>query len=133
MGTPAHQTLGCTGTHPRASASPSQTGAVLTDTPPHELLKDLNCLRLLLKGPEGGGGVWGPGQPRPTYPPTHIRKFFPQEKNEIYQRSRKFEAEFRHTTFFWPLTHPLTDPFSLSNSLLTILFCAPSIRCRCGP
>ena len=32
--------------------------------------------RLLLKDPPGGGGgVWGPGQPRPTHPPTHIRKF----------------------------------------------------------
>ena len=43
--------------------------------------------------PRGGGRVvWGPGQPRPTKSPTHIRKNFPQPT--------KSEAEFRYTNFF---------------------------------
>ena len=33
-------------------------------------------VRLLLKDPRGGGVVWGPGQPRPTHPPTHIRTIY---------------------------------------------------------
>ena len=36
--------------------------------------------RLLLSDPEGGeGGLWGPGQPRPTRPPTS-EKFSSWEK-----------------------------------------------------
>ena len=50
-------------------------------------------------GPEqvwgrGGGGV---GQPRPT--PHPHQKIFLRDKNEIYQRGRKFEAEFKYTNF----------------------------------
>ena len=37
-------------------------------------------------GRAGEGGVWGPGQPHPTDPPT--------SENEIHQRGRKFEADF---------------------------------------
>ena len=34
-------------------------------------------------------------------------KNFPWAKKEIYQRGREFEADFRHTNFFGPLTpHP---------------------------
>ena len=52
--------------------------------------------------PPGGGVIWGHGQP-PTPPPTSEKL----KKNEMYQRGRKFEALFRHTNFFWPLTPPL--------------------------
>ena len=41
--------------------------------------------------PRGGGGQFG----APADPPTH-----PHQKNEIYQRGRKFGADFRYTNFF---------------------------------
>ena len=39
---------------------------------------------------------------RPGRPPTppHIRKFFLRQNIEIYQRVRKFEADFRDTNVF---------------------------------
>ena len=57
--------------------------------------------------PRGGGGLFGalasPG--RLTHPPPHLyQKNFPPSKNEIYQRDRKFEADFTYRNFFWPLT-----------------------------
>ena len=58
--------------------------------------KGRGCTRLLLKDPGGGGG--SPGGP--THPPT-------SEKDEISQRGRKLEVDFRCTDFlFWPLIHP---------------------------
>ena len=42
-----------------------------------------------------------------TSVPTHPhQKTFPQAKNEIYQRGRKFQADFRYTKFLWSLTPP---------------------------
>ena len=52
---------------------------------------------------ERGGVVWGPGQPRPTPSPPPHQKRFPPAKNEMYQRGRKFEANFRYTNFFFSL------------------------------
>ena len=69
-----------------------------TDTPPR---KSVYCGVT----PAGEGVIRGPGQPRPTPPPTS-EKFSSDEKNEIYQRGRKFEAHFRDTTFFRPLNPP---------------------------
>ena len=57
----------------------------------------------------GGGGQIGPPGFWLTHPPTHIRKFVPQEKNEIYQRGPNLEVDFRYTNFFLasdPPTHP---------------------------
>ena len=63
----------------------------------------------------GGGGVWGPGPGRPS----HTRKIFLRQKNEIYQRGRKFEADFTYTNFFFASDLPPTrrgGGVSLSNS-----------------
>ena len=50
----------------------------------------------IAKGPGGlFGALASPG--RPPHPPH--QKIFPPAKNEIYQRGRKFEADFRHTNF----------------------------------
>ena len=51
------------------------------------------CLRTL----GGGGVVWDPGQPWPTHPPTHIRKFFLGQKKTIIKGGQEFEANFRYT------------------------------------
>ena len=65
----------------------------------------------------GEGVVWGPGQPRPTH---QHQKNFPQAKSEIYSRGRKFEADFRYTNFFWPLTPPPPSSATRSNGLLPV-------------
>ena len=53
--------------------------------------------------PRGGEGVWGPGRsPTP-----------PHQKTVLWQKmkfGRKFEADFRYTNFFWPLTLPQQSP-----------------------
>ena len=62
-----------------------------------------------LKTPPGGGGgrgclgPWPAPADRPTR--TH-QKNFPPAKNEIYQRGRKFKAEFRYTNFLASDTLP---------------------------
>ena len=55
-----------------------------------------------LAGGGGSGALVSPG--RPTCPPRQktFFYFFLKEKNEIYSRSRKLEANFRCTTFFCP-------------------------------
>ena len=60
---------------------------------------------LLLKDPvgRGGGVVWGPGQPRPTYPPIHIRKIFLRGKLKFITGAGKLEADFRYTNCFFCL------------------------------
>ena len=50
------------------------------------------------------------GSPRalasPGRPPHPQQKIFLRRKNEIYQRGRKLEADFRYTNFFGPLPPP---------------------------
>ena len=76
-------------------------------------------LPVLPLGARGGKG-WGeggtlllwlpwPAPVDPPPPPPHIRKDFPPEKNEIHQKGRKLEADFRCTNFFLA-SDPPTPP-----------------------
>ena len=57
------------------------------------------------EGPRGRGGVWGPGQPRPTPPPTtNIRKIFLRQKMKFIKGAGNLRPIFGTQTFFWPLT-----------------------------
>ena len=71
--------------------------------------------RPLLKDSERRGGREA-GQPWPTRPPTHIRKFF-RRKKEIYEKGRKVGADFRYTElfFFWPVPHSNTKGNNLGS------------------
>ena len=72
----------CCGTVPRILPP---CGSLCPSRPP---------LRLLLKDPRGGGGgCLGPWSAPADLPHPH-QKNFPAAKNAIYQRSRKFEADF---------------------------------------
>ena len=55
--------------------------------------------RPLRRDPQGGGGSFG-ALASLGRPPSHNRKIFLRQKNEIYQMGRKFAADFRHTNFF---------------------------------
>ena len=63
--------------------------------------------RPFLKDPLGErrGGCSGPW-PAPADPPEPHHKNCPAAKNEIYQRGRKFEANFRYTNFLFGLCPP---------------------------
>ena len=56
------------------------------------------AVRLLLR--DGGGGFWGPGLPPADPPAIPDQKNFPREKNEMYERGRKFDADLRYTNLF---------------------------------
>ena len=50
---------------------------------------------VLRNSPPPAGFVWGPGQPRPIRPPTHIRNIFLRQKLKFIEG-----ADFRYKTFF---------------------------------
>ena len=53
---------------------------------------------LLTPGGWGERVIWGPGQPQPTHPPTHMRN--------PHQKKMKFiKAAGNLRSIFWPLTH----------------------------
>ena len=64
-----------------------------------------------------GEGVWGPGQPWLTRPPTHIRKIFLRVKVQFMKEARNLRPILRCTNFFGPLTLP-PPPATPSNSLV---------------
>ena len=100
--------------------------------------------RLLLEDPPrrgggGAGGCLGPW-PAPADPPTHIRKIVLRQKNEIYQRGRRFEADLGTQTFLLASAPPkcgipwgccsFTGPWTVTRSSLRMLrrvaaFCRP--------
>ena len=85
----------------------------------------------MIPPPRGGGVVWGRASPGR---PTDIRKLFlRQEMKLIYQRGRKFEADFRDTNFFLASAPPPPaggrgGAFSCSNSLGGTFGCAHLFR-----
>ena len=74
-----------------------------------------HCLR---NPPGGGGGRLGPRPaPRPNPPPQH-QKSFPPAKNELYQKGRKFEAEFTNTNLILlPSAVHLEERLTVSQSV----------------
>ena len=60
------------------------------------------CLRD--PGSLGGEVVWGPGQPRPTHPPTHITKIFLWQKMKFIKGAGNLRLILG--TFYWPLVSP---------------------------
>jgi len=89
-----------------------------------------------LAGGGGSGALVSPG--RPTCPPRRktFFYFFLKEKNEIYSRSRKLEANFRCTTFFLASDFLSTQQWPGHNKsrragtqgMATLLFNPPFIR-----
>ena len=82
----------------------------MTTLSPKQIQNPLPVCNLVHPWWWGGGGVFGALASPPTHP--HQKKF-PQAKNEIYQRGRKFEVNFRYTNLFLasdPPTHPPPPP-----------------------
>ena len=66
----------------------------------------------------GGGSNWPPRIL--ADPPTHPhQKFFPQEKNEIYQRGPNLEVDFRYANFFLASDPPTPLPWYSINQPLS--------------
>ena len=57
-------------------------------------------------GGGGGGGAWGPGQPWPTPPPTHIRKFVLRHQKKFIKGAGNLRPISGTRTFFLPSDIP---------------------------
>ena len=109
-----------------------------TIEPHHQHTTPCPRTRPWLSDPPRGGGQASRGRP-----PSATSEKIPAAKNNIHQRGRKFEADFRYINSFWPLPPPppppcdipagcclLTGPWTVTRSSLRMLrrvaaFCRP--------